>query len=234
MTTILAAIVGGLLAISGQLVMRLLREWGDIRVRVGAWEVTYPEGVNTGGTKVINVAVPGYYPYHKEPDKYRTVTASYSLHLELFNEKDLGTALQGIGVVFYKDNEVAAEGDLMPTDARSRVNHVVVGSHAGSTEPRRAEELLPEPPATVDLPSRRTTRLTLSGEISGESGLEVMRSTRAALKGYFPNNAPFLKDIAVLEETSEHGDKWRLLREEPRGRLRRFFPPTPRSTLDTR
>jgi hypothetical protein len=48
MTTILAAIVGGLLAMSSQLVMRLLREWGDVRVRIDAWEVTYPQGVNTG------------------------------------------------------------------------------------------------------------------------------------------------------------------------------------------
>ncbi len=227
MITILAAVVGGLLAISGQVVARLLREWGDVRVKVHAWEVIYPEGVNSGGTRTVHVAVPGYSPYHKDPDQYQVVTASYSLSLELFNEKDLDTALQDVGVIFYKGQKVAAEGDLLAKDAPRRglsLGERLRREPRDSSWPRRAEELLEAPPTTVDLPSRRTTRLTLSGEIGGTAGLEVMRSSRAALKASFPNGKTFVKEIAVLEGTSDiYGDEWRVTVEEPRRRWRRSF-----------
>ncbi|QIN82795.1 hypothetical protein GBA63_09135 [Rubrobacter tropicus] len=213
----MGAVVGSLLTIAGQAALRVLREWGDVRIKVHAWEVTYPEGVNSGGTRTVNTAVPGYSPYDKNPEHYQSVTASYSISLELFNEKDLDTALQGIGVTFYKGNEVAAEGDLLDKDAPRRGLSLgdrmrrEVRSHEDYSRPRRAEEFLEAPTTTVDLPSRRTVRLTLSGEIDGAAGLEVMRSSRVTLNASFPNGSRFSKEIAVLVGTSDiTGDEWQL------------------------
>jgi hypothetical protein len=229
MTEILAAVMGGLLTILGGVFQRVIQEWGDVRVRVEGWEVIYPEAITADETRTrhIHVAVPGFTPYIKDVEKYSSITASYSLSVQLFNEKGIGTSLQGLAVVFYRDGGPEIEGQLRaagtsaPLDPLERIRAHYSPERAA--DPHRAEEFIAEPSVSVDLPPRQSTTLSVSGEVSGESGREVMKSDRAALKGSFPNGRPFRKEIAVLEETSEQGDKWRTMREEPRKRWQQLL-----------
>lgn len=229
MITILAAVVGGLLTILGQVVLRVLREWGDVRVRIDGWQVVYPEAVTADWTQTrhINIAVPGFHPYIRDREMYRSITASYSLSALLFNEKDVDTSLHELSVVFYDGDGGEVEGVLRPAGSSvppTPMEKIQRSAAVGQgTEPRRAEEFLYETPVSIDLPSRRSARLTVSGEVSGEQGKQVMGSQRVALKGSFPNGGPFRREIAVLEEVSEHGDRWRTAREEPRSRWRRLL-----------
>ncbi len=236
LSALVSAVVGGLIVLAGQLWLRVLREYGDVRLKVYAWQVIYPEAFNQHGNPVRHPAVVGTGGYNTDPDQYQTVTASYSIVLELFNERDLETALLDVGVIFYKgDNadEVAAEGDLRNKDAPPRGRPIgerlyrdPPSSHEDLSRIRQAEELMDEPGTTLDLPSRRSTRITLIGEIEGKAGLEVMRSTRATLTATFPDGRAFIKEIGILQRSSPiYGEEWSLTVEEPRRRpwWRRVF-----------
>lgn len=231
MITLIAAVVGGILTIGGQVVVRIvswvLRDVGDVLLNAYEWQVIYPEGVNEGGTRVIGVAVPGGN-YRKDPDAYPMVTASYALSFELFNEKDVDTALQELHVVFYRGDEEMVTGELLKPGASSRM--MTIGERLrrkprpqGIGDPYEAEELLVGPPTSLELPSRKPVYQTLIGKIEGESGRKVMRSDRASIEGYFPDGRKFSKQIALLTETSElYGDTWNLTREQPRNRFQRL------------
>lgn len=231
MITILAAVVGGLLTILGGLFQRAMREWGEVRVAMNGWQLVFPEAITADETRTrhVHVAVPGYTPYIREPDKYSSITASYSLSADLFNEKDVGTSLRDITVVFQSaDGSKETEGPLWPTGREAPPDpserHQRLYSAENSSVPRRAEEFLPDPTASLDLPPRSNVVLRMSGKVTGEAGCEVMRSERADLRGFFPNGKPFRKEIAVLEEFTENGDRWRTTREQAQPRWRKLLP----------
>lgn len=229
MITILAAVVGGLLTILGGLFQRAMREWGEVRVAMNGWQVVFPEAITADETRTrhVHVAVPGYTPYIREPDKYSSITASYSLSADLFNEKDVGTSLRDMMVVFQSADGKETEGPLWPTGREAPSNpserHQRLYSAEKSSVPRRAEEFLPDPTVFLDLPPRSNVVLRMSGKVTGETGREVMKSERAYLRRFFPNGKPFRKEIAVLEEIKEDGDRWRTAQEQSQPRWRRLL-----------
>jgi hypothetical protein len=107
---IVAALIGGGLALTGLVVERLLRTWGRLWCEVSDWELTFMSGEKVGGT------LQEFVPERPEEAKW----ARYSVHLDLFNGKEIPVGLRDISIVFSCDDGEVVRKPLSTTGGVQR------------------------------------------------------------------------------------------------------------------